>query len=344
MTLVAFQENTIDSIKHRALPAPIVRAMELSFNPLLCQDLKMNARRVLAGILSHIRYNDPKHHIYPSQETLMASAKVGSTPTLNRGLKELQDKNYLTREQVRQLGHRCPIHRGRFYFAHIWLTDKALEMVGLLKNSVVQYPEKKVIHIPRSTKMSNGIEENTPESKRTVLTENSEARSSEIDKSTHLPKPLLPLLELGLEKPQVCHLMKLCKDKPFRLQDVMKSCWQSVVAATSPVAYLTAMITKKVDYAYVAKSLVDDQTKKEDNKEDRMAQSAFVKRDGWMAVNEDGDWLGTIESPWHEGIAVDSVVATIRWAGSNGAEPINLSFLARVRDKLNAGELRFVPQ
>lgn len=333
--------DTLSDIAHRALPAPIVRAMELAFHHLLCQDLTINARRVLAGILSHIRYDDPTFHVYASHERLIQSAKLNSGPTLRRGLKELADKGYLTRQQMRQLTRVKKICNGLYFHTHIWLTEKALEMVGLVHKGVIQYPDKKVIHIKPTIKVSDRNKKNTPENKTTVI-KNNESSFSEIDQETHLPKNLLPLLSIGLIKSQICLLMKLCKGKPFRLEDVIKTCWNNISGATSPLAYLKFMIRKTIDFKYLARAEAEESAAAEACNEDRQTEREFVLRDGWLAVNEDGDWIGTIESNWREGLNPNNCMAYINWAGGPGSEPINRAFISSIRERMQSGELRFV--
>lgn len=114
--------------KVRFLPAALVRARAAALDPYNCLDLDRTARMSLYGILAFYDRNKPLDAVFARRETLLAEAMLGSLPTLFRGLATLEGKGYITREQGRRLSR---AEYGQYSISRIWLTRKALVMLGL---------------------------------------------------------------------------------------------------------------------------------------------------------------------------------------------------------------------
>ena len=127
----------------RPLPLPLIEARAHVFDRLTCLDLNLNARRVLFGILTFVRIKTPTTEIFPRRDTLRAEALLESNSTLYRGLAMLEQKGYITRSQSRKL------RDGRFYLSPIFLTVKALVLLGLAD----------FIHSSPSSKLRGGHKE-----------------------------------------------------------------------------------------------------------------------------------------------------------------------------------------
>ena len=92
---------SIPAPRVRYLPAPLIRARVAALDPLNCLDLARTARMALYGILAFFDIRRPTEPIWPKRETLCAEAMLGSQPTLYRGLAQLEQMGYITREQCR---------------------------------------------------------------------------------------------------------------------------------------------------------------------------------------------------------------------------------------------------
>ncbi|TYC51382.1 replication protein [Zoogloea oleivorans] len=82
----------------------------------------------LYGILAFYDRSKPLDAVFARRETLLAEAMLGSLPTLFRGLATLEKHGYITREQGRRLSR---AEYGQYSISRIWLTRKALVMLGL---------------------------------------------------------------------------------------------------------------------------------------------------------------------------------------------------------------------
>lgn len=114
--------------KARFLPAALVRARAAAMDPHNCLDLDRTARMSLYGILAFYDRSKPLDAVFARRETLLAEAMLGSLPTLFRGLATLQKQGYIRREQGRRLSR---AEYGQYSISRIWLTRKALVMLGL---------------------------------------------------------------------------------------------------------------------------------------------------------------------------------------------------------------------
>lgn len=114
--------------KARFLPAALVRARAAAMDPLNCLDLDRTARMSMYGILAFYDRHKPLDAVFAKRETLLAEAMLGSLPTLFRGLATLEKQGYITREQGRRLSR---AEYGQYSISRIWLTRKALVMLGL---------------------------------------------------------------------------------------------------------------------------------------------------------------------------------------------------------------------
>jgi len=307
----------------RPLPLPLIEARAHVFDPLTCLDLNLTARRVLFGILTFVRVKTPTKEIFPRRDTLRAEALLQSDSTLYRGLALLEQKGYITRAQSRKL------RDGRFYLSPIYLTVKALVLLGL----------GDFIHSRPSAKVGGGHKEKelTKKSQSIQKTTGSPdlAKNNEIDRETRLPIELLPLLAQGVKRSAVCWLMAKAKAAGIRLGHVLQVVAGNIAAlrGREVVGYLSSMLRKNVDFAWVAgqarKATADART-------DALAQEKLTtldaRYDGYSVWGEDGAHIGVFEAASSPG-----QLALIR--SPNGSAAVNLRFARAWMD----GKVRLAP-
>lgn len=291
----------------RFLPAKLIEARASAFNPLNLLDLNITARRVLYGILTFLSVKNLKSAIFPRRDTLRAESLLQSDSTLYRGLSLLEQKGYITREQIRK------VRDGKFYLSPIALTDKALLLLDLQKD----------IHSPRPAKVKDGhIKKEHTNIKQSLQNTTGEADSSDkngIDKKSGLPRELLRLLPLGVKKSAICWLMRHARVSGKRLGDIVDVVWHSInsLRGREVVAYLAALIRKNVDFAWAAKEKQDVAvTMGEEASAKRTLDAIDARYVGHEVVAHDGTSLGVIR---HEGSMV------VR--APDGAIPVNLRFV-----------------
>lgn len=287
----------------RFLPAPLIAARAAAFDRLNCLDLSLTARRVLYGCLTFLSIRNPRKAIFPRRDTLRAESLLQSEPTLYRGLKQLEEKGYITRGQDRNA------RTGKFHLSPIALTDKALALLGL----------DRVIHKSPPIKMRDGhIEKELTKDEQSLQ----KTAVPEIDRKTGLPAELLPLLEQGVTKGAVCWLMKLARANGKRLGDVVAAVWRKVGVLRSRelVAYLAAMIGKDLDFRWLARANAADA---EADAVARCLASLDARYDGYAVIGKGGEVVGIFE-------ASRSGEHVIRTNG--GGIPVNLRFAQAVQD------------
>jgi hypothetical protein len=294
----------------RPLPRTLIAARAQVFDPVTCLDLNITARRVLFGILTFVRACTPTKEIFPQRNTLRAEALLQSDSTLYRGLATLEQKGYITRSQTRRR------HCGTFYLSPIVLTLKALILLGL----------QPVIHKAPYSKMEDGHikKEHTKKSQSIQKTTRKldSPKKDEIDRETRLPVELLPLLGLGLKRSTVCWLMAKAKSVKQRLGDVMKVVEGNIAAlrGREVVAYLSAMLHKNVDFAWVAKQAGETRLSGELDQaaQDRL-ERLDERYDGYHVYAENGTALGVFQASSSPG-----QLALVHSA--SGSLPVNLRF------------------
>ncbi|MFC5511087.1 hypothetical protein ACFPOU_08100 [Massilia jejuensis] len=307
----------------RPLPLPLIEARAHVFHDLACLDLNQTARRVLFGILTFVRVNAPTKEIFPRRDTLRAEALLHSDSTLYRGLALLEQKGYITRAQSRK------IRDGRFYLSPIHLTVKALVMLGL----------GDVIHSAPSTKVGDGHKEKelTKKSQSIQKTTGSpdSVKSNEIDRETRLPIELVPLLAQGVKRSAVCWLMAKAKAAGVRLGHVLQVVSGNIAAlrGREVVGYLSSMLRKNVDFAWVAGQAREANAAARTNKvaQEKLA-TLDARYDGYSVWAEDGSLLGVFEAA-----SSPCQLALIR--SPNGSAPVNLRFARAWVD----GKVRLAP-
>lgn len=307
----------------RPLPLPLIEARAHVFDPLTCLDLNLTARRVLFGILTFVRVKMPTKEIFPRRDTLRAEALLQSDSTLYRGLALLEQKGYITRAQSRKL------RDGRFYLSPIYLTIKALVLLGLAD----------FIHSSPSAKVRGGHKEKelTKKSQSIQKTTGSpdSPKNNEIDRETRLPIELLPLLAQGVSRSAVCWLMAKAKAAGIRLGHVLQVVSGNIAAlrGREVVGYLSSMLRKNVDFAWVAGQAREATA---DARTDALAQEKLgtldARYDGYSVWAEDGSHIGVFEAASSPG-----QLALIR--SPNGSAPVNLRFARAWVD----GKVRLAP-
>ncbi|MCC7005691.1 MAG: hypothetical protein IT497_03470 [Ottowia sp.] len=289
-----------------ALPLPLVEAQFLCFQKTAVMDLKKTARSVLSGILAFVSVRTPSKKIWPKRETLRVQCRLNSDASLYRGLAELEQKGYVSREE--QLHH---ARNGRFHISRIGLTEKAINLLNL--------GDKKLIHNSPSCKMGDGhiknlvksstSKEESPQEEISGKTNREILKQTfhEIDPETKLPKPLLKLTTLGLTPKTICWLMREAKQHQKRLEDVMNYAWgylEPIAAKGSSniKAYLRALIGKNQDFAFLLKQ-------EKNNIENEMAlvfnknkrEHIIKNQQGYYLIDKNNHPLGKVEGQ------------TIRW-------------------------------
>ncbi|MBK4735209.1 hypothetical protein [Noviherbaspirillum pedocola] len=300
----------------RPLPSSLIEARAAVFNPLLCLDLNATSRRVLFGILTFLNLRNARKAIFPRRDLLRAEALLNSEATLYRGLKQLVDKGYITREQTRR-------SFGEFHLSPISLTTKALTMLGL----------NQVIHRERSLKVRDGYikKEHTKDEQSFQNTAQPSVRSAvpkpehagevnDIDPSTGLPIELLRLRTLDISKGTICWLMLHAKLAGKRLGDVVAAVWHriSTLRGRSVVAYLRAVMAKPLDFAWIAQQRHEKATRHGAlRRASEMLASLGRRHHGLEVLARDGTVCGIFEA---------SDAGTHAVVGRRGSLPVNLSF------------------
>jgi DNA-binding PadR family transcriptional regulator len=292
----------------RFLPAPLIAARAAAFDPNNCLDLNQTARRVLYGALTFLSLKSPRKAIFPRRDTLRAESLLQSDPTLYRGLKTLEEKGYITRDQSRNA------RTGKFYLSPITFTEKALALLDL----------NKVIHKSPSTRMRDGhIKKELTKDEQSL--QNTAGKpdlptQDAIDRHTGLPAELLPLLKLDVKKSAICWLMQQARRHGKRLGDILRTVSHRVekLRGREVVSYLKAMITKKLDYAWIAQSMrQEESTQVRESQASRLLASLDSRYHGFEVVTRDGTAHGIFD-------ASDSGMPVIR--GTAGCMPVNLRF------------------
>lgn len=291
----------------RPLKALLIEARAAVFNPTLCQDLNLTARRVLFGALTFLNLKDVKTAIFPRRDVLRAESLLHSEATLYRGLKILEVKGYITRSQKRRE------HNGEFYLSPITMTDKALAMLGL----------SEVIHTPPSAKMRDGrIQEHTNynQSLQNSFRQTEDLSENPIDKKTRLPKELLRLLDLGVERNEVCWLMGQAKRCSKRLAHVVEAIWHRIHFLTGKevVGYINSMILKDLDFAWIANNAITNARRDYDvRKANDLLESFDKTHHGAEVFDRNGNITGLFE---YSSNGVHAVI------GPHGSFPVNRVF------------------
>lgn len=86
----------------RPLKALLIEARAAVFDPTLCQDLNLTARRVPFGALTCLDLKNVTTAIFPRRDVLRAESLFHSKATVYRGLKVLTAKGYFTESQKRR--------------------------------------------------------------------------------------------------------------------------------------------------------------------------------------------------------------------------------------------------
>lgn len=296
------------------LPKRLIEARAQVFNPKTCLDLGIASRRALFGILSFFNLKAPQKAIFPSRERLRADALIGSDASLYRALHDLEGKGYISREQLR---HR---HNGKFYLSPIALTEKCLYLLGLLEG-------EGVIHNPPPRKVRDGqYKEHTKDlqSQEKTIREEVSGPKVEIDRTTKLPTPLLPLLKVGLSKSAVCWLMTQAKASGKRLEDVMHACLhrlQTIRTSREKVAYIRSLLGKSQDFAWQAKAKLEaDATQSQQTELADKLQAIGSRHDG-LRLEVAGQIIGVF----------DQETRTIR--SDRGSLPLNAGLMKKLQEK-----------
>lgn len=297
----------------RPLKALLIEARAAAFDPTLCQDLNLTARRVLFGALTFLNLKNIKAAIFPRRDVLRAESLLHSEATLYRGLKVLEAKGYITRSQKRRE------HNGEFYLSPVQMTDKALAMLGL----------NEVIHNPPSSKVIDGrIQEHTKDkqSLQNSFRQAENPNKNPIDQKTRLPKELLRLLGLGVERKEICWLMAQAKRRSKRLAHVVKAIWHRIhiLNGKHVVGYINAMLSKDLDYAWIAMNAKAEASQEHaDRKANELLESLNESFHGAKVFDSKGVFVGVFE------FSRQGLHAVL---GSSGSFPVNRAFAKTLLD------------
>lgn len=294
-----------------ALPLPLVEAQQLCFQKTAVMDLRKTARSVLSGILAFVSIRTPSKKIWPKRETLRLQSRLNSEASLYRGLAELKQKGYISREE--QLHH---ARNGRFHISRIGLTEKAINLLNL--------GEKKIIHNSPSCKMTDGhienLVKNTTSKEESSFQENFSKNLSAIDPQTKLPKPLVKLTTLGLSPKTICWLMREAKQHKKRLEDVMNYAWRyleplATKGSKNIKAYLRALIGKEQDFGFLLRQVQDMAKKQHTTHTNRaMYEDAIKNKQGYCLINKNNQPIGKIEGEAIRWFASDKTNGVERWS------------------------------
>jgi hypothetical protein len=238
---------------------------------------------------------------------------LNSVTTLYRGLAELEQKGYITREQLR-LNEKG--REGVFHVSPIKFTQKALILLGI----------DQVIHNERSSEMVDGSIYKEPTKhqqslQNTVAPAKAEIKN-EIDKIARLPTDLVPLLKLGVKRSAICWLMGIAKLHGKRLSDVVKVVWESISALSGRevVAYLRALVKRDLDFRFMAKEKINIlEEQQHESKVIDALQKIDYRYVGFEAFCN-GRSLGVIEAGGEE-------FDGYRVSSSEGSIPVNKRFV-----------------
>jgi hypothetical protein len=294
----------------------LIEARAVVFNPLFCQDLNNTARRVLFGILTFLNLRDARKAVFPRRDLLRAESLLNSEATLYRGLKLLVDKGYITRSQCRRAF-------GEFHLSPIALTSKALAMLGL--DGVIHRERPLKVrdrYIKKEhTKPEQSLQNTAGSGRKPEMPSDESARNvGNIDPHTGLPKELLRLLSMDLRKGTICWLMLQARMKGHRLGDIVAGVWHRIhsLRGRQLVAYLSAMMTKPIDFAWIARQRTETVARDtEQHRAKALLEGLGARHHGCEVIGRDGRLYGVFE-------ASDSGTHAV--IAGHGAMPVNLAF------------------
>lgn len=267
----------------RHLPSPLIAARAAAMHHLNCLDLNLTARRALFGILTFVSIKSLSKEIFPRRDTLRQEALLGSEGSLYRGLATLESKGYITRHQKRQT------RTGKFHISPIFLTEKAIALLGL----------KELIHKYRSIKMEDGhIKERTTKPQSYQNTSSKADSVGPIDKKTHLPTEVMPLLQLDVKKSAICMLMKQAKTNGKRLSDLITVVWHNIYGLRDRevVAYLLSLMPQNLDFEFKARQIKQEtDSRAQNDKWQETLNNLDSRLDGSLVYNAKNEFLGFFE-------------------------------------------------
>lgn len=294
----------------RFLPAPLIQARAAVFDPLLCIDLNVTARRVLYGILTFVSIKNTIKAIFPRRDTLRAESLLQSDSPLYRGLRVLEEKGYISRDQKRNA------RNGKFYLSPIALTEKALANLAL----------EKLIHSSPPANVADGhIKKELTKDLQSIQKTTGQAQNlpkNGIDPKTRLPNDLVVLLSKDVEKSAICWLMTQAKANGKRLGDMVATVSSNIDAlrGREVVGYLKSLMDKNIDFAWTAKDKHRVASELASTQAARDKLDAIDERyEGFAVLSASGAVVGHYcagGGPEAKGMIV----------GAKGSMPVNLRF------------------
>lgn len=329
-------------------------------DPRNCLDLTRPARLALYGILAFFDVRRPAEPVFASRDLLCAESLLGSHPTLYRGLALLAAKGYIVREQSRR---RAQAVFGQFAVSRIWLTEKALALLGLSGQVRSQRTDQdrslttSAANESYSQRPSLNLRNRLQEGE---LTPNQQLSSKEqpplqvgpssrgtkggsengIDRTTRLPVELLRLSTLGLSKSRICALMKLARDcgNGGQLGAVVALTWarlRQLGKSAAVFAYLAKLVQQRKDYARLVEiqCLPEDKGQLPQHVIERLNEklAIFLERaQGMVLVSRSGKHLGPIEQ-----LTTGAIVSLVDAHGVKRILPVN----AKLAQQWEEGEI-----
>lgn len=217
----------VSSSAIRAYPQAIAHAADRATDdriPEICT-LSAKARLLLQKIVRSIPKDNPRKSVRISNVTFSIAIRV-SDRTVARLKTELEDAGFITRHQVqsRRLGMQV---------ADIWLTDMALQLLGLADTQ----------RAPKTVDaycLSQSLSERQPAD--AVPTKKEQPGSQSVPPDLHL------LQDCGLTVPAIRKLMGMASETGHLLGTIVQAAGKHIVKAGKPYCYVRKLILSGKDW------------------------------------------------------------------------------------------------
>lgn len=205
------------------------------------QSLPPRARSVLASLARTVSADDPLAAIFARRELLIDRAML-SERTFFRALDDLETAGLITRPEQRRYKS-----AGLFGRAYIHLTESAAVTLGLIQAEMpLQQPADAYQTFKQDSRPANMADG--------AIYKEVNPQPNQERQPGALPHDLQRLLQLGFGKYFIFKLMRVASLNGKRLSDVVEASWTHLKAASKPICYLQALLSKPIDFAHIARA------------------------------------------------------------------------------------------
>jgi hypothetical protein len=213
------------------LPWLIFRA---AFRAAHIEEIPARARAVLAALARTVDADKPFAAIFARRELLTGRA-LQSMRTFYRSLDDLESAGLIDRRAQSRY-----VEAGLFGRAYIHLTERAAEILGLVKSAQVPSPEpvETSFESPSAKLADGGIYKDLSPS---VFQKRQPGQ---------VPEDLQRLRSLGFFDFLIFKLMREAREHGKRLSDVVEVTWEHLKLAKTPINYLRSLLRGTVDFTH----------------------------------------------------------------------------------------------